>query len=114
MCGTCALKKASCRSCISSQLITSVCRSRPRPIDELLDVVDGFLRVPARIDVEDQRAQPVLLAREIRDIRAVDAAAHTDDAVVDLPLPSALMRSMTGASSRSPRSSGCQFGRMFS
>ena len=35
------------------------------PVDQLLDVVDGLLRVPAGIDVEQQRPQPELLLREI-------------------------------------------------
>ena len=52
------------------------------PVDQLLDVVDRLLRVPARIDVKQQRPQAELLLREIGDVRAVHAAADADDAVV--------------------------------
>ena len=51
-------------------------------VDELLDVVDRLLRVPAGVDVEQQRPQAELFLGEIGDVRAVDAAADADQAVV--------------------------------
>ena len=51
-------------------------------VDELLDVVDRLLRVPAGIDVEQQRAQAELLLREVGDVGAVHAAADADEAVM--------------------------------
>ena len=54
----------------------------PELVDQLLDVVDRDLRVPAGVDVEHQRPQAELLLRDVSQIGAVDAAAHADDAVV--------------------------------
>ena len=51
-------------------------------VDELLDVVDRLLGVPAGVDVEQQRPQAELLLGEVGDVGAVDAAADADEAVV--------------------------------
>ena len=59
-------------------------------VDELLDVVHRLLRVPAGVDMEDQRPQPELLLGEVGDVGAVDAAADADDAVVVAALAVAL------------------------
>ena len=51
-------------------------------VHQFLDVVDGLLRIPARIHVKQQRAQAELFLGEVRHVGAVDAAAETDEAVM--------------------------------
>ena len=53
----------------------------PELVDKLLDVVYRNLGIPARIDMKHERTQAEHLFRRVREIRAVDAAAHADDAV---------------------------------
>ena len=56
------------------------------PVHQFLDVVDRLLGVPARVHVKEQRPQPELLLRQVRDVGAVHAAADADQAVVVPPL----------------------------
>ena len=65
MCGTPDLKNASCRSRISSQSMTSVYRSSPSSSTSFSMLFTAISRVPAAVDVEDQRAQAELLHGEV-------------------------------------------------
>ena len=74
----------------------------PQPVERLLDVGDGELRVPAVVEVDRERPQ-AQLAREVGDVRAVDAARDADHAVVVAPaagLPGPVDASAAGKSSQ--------------
>jgi len=50
-------------------------------IDKLLDVVDGFLRVPSGVDVEHEGSEAKLFFCEVSEVGAVDSSADAHDAV---------------------------------
>src|SRR6266568_1977822 len=57
---------------------------KPESIDQTLDVVHRFLRVPTGIDMQQQWPKPEFLYSQIGQIRAVDTSTDSNDAVVAL------------------------------
>ena len=111
--GTWALKNASCRSCISSQSMTSVCRSRhsPSTIFSML-LADCCEFQPASTWYSSGRRSNLAFATYARYELSTPPLIPMRQSW-SRPLPSRRIASICLPMIRSPTASGCQCGRMF-